>query len=123
MVKEIFIDGKLVNTMIIDVSNKPSERNKSIKLQKQKKMKNIYVKFWSPAEVGLPVDASEADIKEYCFRAVKYPNEGLALMAYANTMCTYSTLLEEDADVDKFINEAYEHYVKDDVDWLEANFT
>jgi len=36
MVKEIFIDGKLVDTMIIDVSNKPSERNKSIKLQKQK---------------------------------------------------------------------------------------
>ena len=123
MVKEIFIDGKLVGTMVIDFSVKFSEKNKSINPQKQKKMKNIYVKFWSPAEVGLPVDAPEEDIKRYCFRAVKYPNEGLALMAYANTMCTYSTLLEEDADVDKFINEACKHYIKYDVDWLEENFT
>ena len=86
-------------------------------------MSNIYVKFWSPTEVGLPVDASEEDIKKYCFRAVKYPNEGLALIAYANTMCTYSTLLEENADVDKLIDEAYKHYIKHDDDWLEANFT
>lgn len=123
MVKEIFIDGKLVDTMIIDFSVKSSERNKSIKLQKPKKMKNIYVKFWNPAEVGLPIDASEEDIKKYCFRVVNYPNEALALMAYANTMCTYSTLLEEGADVDKFINEAYKHYINCDDAWLEENFT
>ena len=28
-----------------------------------------------------------------------------------------------DTDVDKFIDEAYKHYIKHDDDWLEANFT
>ena len=32
MVKEIFIDGKLVDTMVIDFSVKSSKKNKSIKL-------------------------------------------------------------------------------------------
>lgn len=136
MIKEIWVDGKLVETMKVDFTTSKSQKNirfaefmadkyqpKYNNNNNDKFMKTIYVKFWSPTEVGLPEDASEEDIKMYCFRAVKYPTEGLALIAYANTVCTYSTLLEEGANVDAFISEAYKHYVNHDVNWLEENFT
>lgn len=87
-------------------------------------MKTIYVKFWSPEEVGLPdSELTEKDIKKYCFKAFKCSNEAHALEVYANTMCTYSTLLDDDADVEGFIDEACKHWMNHDGDWLECNFT
>ena len=69
-------------------------------------MKTIYVKFLDPKEVLGTSEVSVEDLKKYCFKAVRFPAEGYALLAYAETPCTWSTLLDEDADVEKFIDTA-----------------
>ena len=87
-------------------------------------MKTIYIKYHDPRNVIGDVEGvSEKEIKEYCFRAVKYDTEVKALDAYANTMCTWSTLLEEGTDVNKWIDDAWEHIKANDYEWLENNFT
>lgn len=92
-------------------------------------MKTIYVKYYSPEEVmGMPFKAAYEEegaesIKEFCFRVVKYSTPLEALNAYAETPATWSTLLEEDADVKSFIDEAFMHILNGDIDWLEVNFT
>ena len=50
-------------------------------------------------------------------------------MAYAETPCTWSTLLDDVAEpqelaelVQEFINEAYQHIKANDYNWLEQNF-
>lgn len=88
-------------------------------------MKTIYVKYYNPMEVmdGTIDTLPKSEVMDYCFRVAKYPNEGAALMAYANTMCTWSTLLDEDADVEQFIECAYTALKNHDIDWLEQHFT
>lgn len=92
-------------------------------------MKTIYVKFYDPREIFpdevIPELSDEQIIKD-CFRACKCSDETHALMVYANTMCTWSTLLDssmKEKDVDNWIHTAYEHIKNHDLDWLEANFT
>lgn len=87
-------------------------------------MKNIYIRFLNPCE-ELEGDVSlfsDEEVKERCFITVKYGNESEALEAYANTPCFYSTLLEEAANVDTFINEAILKYRANDLNWFEKNF-
>lgn len=88
-------------------------------------MKTIYVKYYDPMEVmDEPFEAlSKKDVIKYCFVVAKYSNELYALETYANTMCTWSTLLDEDANVELFIECAYTALKNHDLDWLEANFT
>lgn len=89
-------------------------------------MKTIYVKFWYPTEVfpdDIIPELSDREIKETCFRCYEYPSEAEALMAYANTMCSWSTLLDTKDDITEFINDAYDHIKSNDIEWLEANFT
>ena len=87
-------------------------------------MRTVYVKFYSPHDVFGDVEGlSDKQIKESCFKAYRYSTEFDALEAYANTPCTWSTLLEDDVDTGKFIDEAYEHIKENDYDWLEENFT
>lgn len=87
-------------------------------------MKTILVRYYNPSEVMDVTPETTADeIKEYCFRVNKYTSEGAALNAYAETPCTWSTLLDETADVKKFVDEAYEHIKQHDMEWLEENFT
>lgn len=86
-------------------------------------MKTIYVKYYSPSEIGMPSSLSKEDEIAWCFHAFEFTSEAPALDLYANTSCTWSTLLDDDADVSAFINEAYEHIKANDLDWLEANFT
>lgn len=88
-------------------------------------MKTIYVKYYSPMEVmDEPFEAlTKKDVMKYCFRVAKYSNESYALETYANTMCTWSTLLDEDADVEQFIERAYTALKNHDLDWLEQHFT
>ena len=87
-------------------------------------MRTIFVKFYSPSQV-MEVNSKTTDeeIKRACFRAAKYGNEESALWAYAETPGTlWSTLLEDDVDVEAFIDRAYDAIKKNDIDWLEANF-
>lgn len=87
-------------------------------------MKTIYVKYINPNLVFGNTDGlTEKEIKETCFRVFKCANEAHALDVYANTMCTWSTLLEDDTDVNKWVDDAYEHIKSNDYGWLEQNFT
>lgn len=88
-------------------------------------MKTIYVKYWDPTEVmGETIDnLSKSDVLKYCFRVVVYPNAKDALEAYANTQCTWSTLLDESANFVEFTDKAYNALINRDYDWLENNFT
>ena len=87
-------------------------------------MKTIYVKYYDPSEVmeGSIDTLDKSDVLRYCFKVGKYTDPTAALNAYANTLCTWSTLLEDDADVEEFIEEAYDALKRHDLEWLEENF-
>ena len=88
-------------------------------------MKTVYVKYYDPSEVmeGNINTLPKKEVLEYCFRVAHYATEADALMAYANTMCTWSTLLEDSANVEWFIDCAYDALKSHNYDWLEENFT
>lgn len=87
-------------------------------------MKNLFVKYYDPSEVmDITPETTEGEIVNYCFRACLYKDPGSALMAYANTPCTWSTLLDESTDINKWIASAWSHIKENDIDWLENNFT
>ena len=92
-------------------------------------MKTIYIKFYDPKEIfpdEMLDSLSNAEIIEECFRAFKCTDETSALMAYANTPCTWSTLLDDSMsqeDVQNWIKEAYNHIKNHDYEWLEEHFT
>lgn len=70
-------------------------------------------------------EASDEEIISYCFRVYKFETEAEALMTYANTMCTWSTLLDNsmsDEDIQNWITDAYKHWKNHDFNWLEQNF-
>lgn len=86
-------------------------------------MKTIYVKYYDPYEVmDITPETTDQEIKEACFRAHKYESEAEALWAYAETRCYWSTLLDEEANVQEFIDEAFSHIKACDYQWLEKNF-
>lgn len=89
-------------------------------------MKNVLVRFYNPQEV-FPEEVIEGGISDKqiidtCFLIGKFKSEESALDAYAETPCTWSTLLNEDK-VEAFIKEAFQHIKDNDIDWLEQNFT
>lgn len=75
-------------------------------------MKTIYVKMYNPRDV-FPAEAINFEsVKKYCIKAYKYKDPLQALDAYAETPCLYSALLEEDADVEAFINKTVNNYLE-----------
>lgn len=91
-------------------------------------MKTIYVKFYNPTEVmETTPKTTDKEIIKACFRTAKYKTETEALIAYAETPGTaWSTLLDDNmsfADIQNWINEAYNHIKNHDIDWLEEHFT
>ena len=89
-------------------------------------MQTILVRYYDPYQLGFDAAMrnamNAADLKEHCFIVNNYATPAAALDAYANTAVTWSTLLDNDADVDAFINEAVEHILMCDFDWLEQHF-
>ena len=93
-------------------------------------MRTVLVRYYSPCEVmEITPETTEEEIKNTCFRANKYATEVQALTAYAETSCTWSTLLDDVADtkelveiVQEFIDPAYKHIVSNDIEWLEQHF-
>jgi len=88
-------------------------------------MKTIYVKYLDPIKVmNKPFETlTKKDVIKHCFSVDNYSNELYALENYANTMCTWSTLLDEDANVEWFIECAYTALKNHDLNWLETYFT
>ena len=84
-------------------------------------MKTIYVKVNSPFNVGLEgIDVNFINVKKWCVEVYICRNESFALNAYANTRCDWSTLLDEDADIDEFVNKVTKALIEQDIEWLET---
>lgn len=86
-------------------------------------MKTILVIYRDWREVADTTEyPAKEDVINMCFIVRKYDTESHALMAYANTRCTWSTLLNDDDDPMDFIELAYEKIVNNDYEWLEEHF-
>lgn len=83
-------------------------------------METILVIYNSPENLGIPKE--ELETLRECFTVHEYSNASFAFDAYANTICTWSTLLDDSVDVEDFIDEAVEAIERNDIIWLEQNF-
>lgn len=87
-------------------------------------MKTVLVRYYSPEDIGIPhPEQTKANIKKFCFKVNKFKTEGIALEAYANLSCAWSTLLDETDNVNDFIKIALNHILERDLVWLEQNFS
>lgn len=86
-------------------------------------MKTVLVRGWWPSTVGIPdSEVTEKVVRDYCVRAGQYKTETDALMAYAECMADWSTLLDEDDDIEQFCDNAISHILNHNYEWLEEHF-
>lgn len=84
-------------------------------------MKTVYIKVYSPFNVGLEgEDVTFNNVKKWCIKVYICRNESFALEVYANTRCDWSTLLEENADIDEFVDKVAKALIEQDIEWLET---
>lgn len=83
-------------------------------------MKTLVI-YQSPHKLGI-FHPTVQEHKEKCFKIYKYETEAQALWDYAETPATWSTLLPDTVDTEAFIDEAFQHILAKDNDWLEENF-
>ena len=83
----------------------------------------ILVEFYWLSNVSDILSSNTDDeIKRKCFEVSKYDTPEEALDAYAHTQAAWSTLLDDNEDYHKFIDEAYEHIKNHDFEWLCKHF-
>lgn len=90
------------------------------------KKHTVFVEFFYPSNVNDILSLTTDDeIKEKCFVVSKYDTEEDALDAYEHTQAPWSIILDDDEDVYKFVDEAYNHLKgnsHDDWRWLIKHF-
>ena len=83
----------------------------------------ILVEFYYPSDVTTILSLTKDDeIKKECFEVSKYDTEEEALDAYEHTQAVWSVILDDDQDVNKFVDEAYEALKNNDYHWLYKHF-
>ena len=83
----------------------------------------ILVEFYRPSDImDITPYTTDDEIKKACFVVSKYNTPREALDAYEQTQVIWCTLLDDNEDYHKFIDEAYEHIKHKDYDWLEKYF-
>ena len=83
----------------------------------------IFVEFYYPSDVKTILSCnSDDDVKKECFVVTKYYTEEEALYAYEHTQAPWSIILDDDQDVNKFVDEAYEALKNNDYHWLYKHF-
>ena len=83
----------------------------------------IFVEFYYPSDVKTILSCTNDDkIKEQCFEVSKYDTEEEAVDAYEHTQAPWSIILDDDQDVNKFVDEAYDHLKNNDYRWLCKHF-
>ena len=65
---------------------------------------------------------SDDEIKEKCFVVSKFDTLEQAVDAYEQSQAVWSIILDDDQDVNKFIDEAYGHLKNNDYRWLCKHF-
>ena len=85
--------------------------------------RTVLIIFDDPSDVmKITPSTTDDEIKEKCFRVLKYNTPRETLTAYEQTQVNWSTILDDEEDYNEFINEAYEHIKNKDYDWLEKYF-
>ena len=83
----------------------------------------VFVAFYYPSDVKTILSCNSDDkIKEQCFEVSKFDTEEEALDAYEQTQAIWSVIIDDDQDVHKFIDEAYEALKNNDYYWLYEHF-
>ena len=83
----------------------------------------IFVEFYYPSDVKTILSCDTDDkIKKECFEVSKYDTEEEALDAYEHTQAPWSIILDDDQDVNKFVDKAYEALKNNDYRWLHKHF-
>ena len=85
----------------------------------------LFIKFYYPNNVMDITSYTENEIKKSCFIVSHCDTEEEALDAYEQTKAPWSIILDDDEDVNKFIDEAYEHLKSNDLNdrrWLYKHF-
>ena len=86
----------------------------------------VFVEFYYPSSI-IDILSCDTDdkIKEQCFEVSKFDTSEEALDAYEHTQAPWSVILDDDEDVQKFIDEAYEHLKSNNLNdyrWLYKHF-
>lgn len=83
----------------------------------------VFVEFYYPSSIIDILSCTDDDkIKEQCFEVSKFDTEEQALDAYEHTQAPWSIILDDDEDVYKFVDEAYEALKNNDYRWLCKHF-
>ena len=83
----------------------------------------IFVEFYYPSDVKTILSCDTDDeVKKACFVVTKYYTEEEALYAYEQTKAVWSVIIDDDQDVHKFIDKAYEALKNNDYHWLYKHF-
>lgn len=86
----------------------------------------ILVEFFHPTNlIDILSYNTDDKLKKACFVVTKYDTEEEALDAYEHTQAPWSIILDDDEDVHKFVDEAYEHLKSNDLNdrrWLYKHF-
>lgn len=85
-------------------------------------MQTKYVRFDYP-EDHRSLQCMNDDEINHCFHIGQYPNEAMALYVYAETPCSWNTLLDDSEDFDLFIEDAKKALLDNNINWLEEHFT
>ena len=83
----------------------------------------VFIEFYYPSSIIDILSCTDDDkIKEQCFEVSKVDTEEEAVDAYEHTQAPWSIILDEDQDVNKFVDEAYDHLKNNDYHWLRKHF-
>ena len=83
----------------------------------------IFVEFYYPSDVKTILACNTDDIvKKACFGVSKFDTEEEAVDAYEQSQAVWSVIIDDDQDVNKFVDEAYEALKNNDYRWLYKHF-
>ena len=78
--------------------------------------------YWLSNVMDILSSNTDDEIKRKCFEVSKYDTEEEALCAYEQTKADWSVIIDDDQDVNKFVDEAYEALKNNDYHWLYKHF-
>ena len=83
----------------------------------------VFIEFyWLSNVMDILSSTTDDEIKEKCFVVSKFDTPEQALDAYEQSQAVWSVIIDDDQDVHKFVDEAYEALKNNDYHWLYKHF-
>ena len=83
----------------------------------------VFVEFYYPSDVKTILSCTTDDeVKKACFEVSKFDTPEEAVDAYENSKAVWSVIIDDDQNVNKFVDEAYDHLKNNDYRWLYKHF-